>query len=45
MNHISLKIGVDVKYQLRLDVQHFLWPAYYNIIYTGPLSCIFGCKV
>ena len=29
------------KYQLRLDVQRFLWPAYYiYIIYAGPVSYI-----
>ena len=31
------------EYQLRLDVQRFLWPVCY-IIYTGPLSCILGCN-
>ena len=31
------------EYQLRLDVQRFLWPVYY-IIYAGPLSCILGVK-
>ena len=29
------------KYQLRLDVQHFLWPVYTTLYYyAGPLSCI-----
>ena len=31
------------EYQLRLDVQRFLWPAYYLFIlyYTGPVaSCV-----
>ena len=44
------------KYQLRLDVQRFLWPAYciyvgpsscisgVIIIYMDPLSCILGCN-
>ena len=37
------------KYQLRLDVQRFLWPVYYivilgYIIYAGPLSCLLGCN-
>ena len=31
------------EYQLRLDVQDFLWPVYY-INYAGPLSCILGCN-
>ena len=36
------------KYQLRLDVQRFLWPVYYiglfilYLYYVGPLSCILG---
>ena len=35
------------EYQLRLDVQRFLWPVYYIVIlycviYAGPLSCIMG---
>ena len=32
------------EYQLRLDVQCLLWPAYYinYLYYVGPLSCIFG---
>ena len=37
-----------MQYQLRLDVQRFLWPVYYIVIlcyiilfiYAGPLSCI-----
>ena len=37
------------EYQLRLDVQHFLWPVYYiilyYIIYAGPSSCILGCNI
>ena len=37
------------EYQLRLDVQRFLWPVYYIALiifyYTGPLSCILGCNV
>ena len=32
------------EYQLRLDVQCFLWPVYYLINYAGPLSCILGCN-
>ena len=37
------------EYQLRLDVQRFLWSVYYivilgYIIYVGPLSCILGCN-
>ena len=31
------------EYQLRLDIQHFLWPVYlYCYI---PLSCILGCNI
>ena len=33
------------KYQLGLDVQRFLWPVCYIILYyAGPLSCILGCN-
>ena len=34
------------EYQLRLDVQRFLWPAYYinYLYYVGTLSCILGCN-
>ena len=38
------------KYQLRLDVQRFLWSVYYIglyciiLYYAGPLSCILGCN-
>ena len=42
------KCTMPNEYQLRLDVQHFLWPVYYiglyYIIYGGPLSCILGCN-
>ena len=31
------------EYQLRLDVQHFLWPVYYIVILRGS-SCILGCN-
>ena len=37
------KVHAINKYQLRLDVQHFLWPVYL-FIYTGTLSCILGCN-
>ena len=43
------------EYQLRLDVQRFLWPVYYIsyiiliilllFIYAGPLSCNYMSKV
>ena len=37
------------EYQFRLDVQRFLWPAYYimlyYIIYADPLSYILGCNI
>ena len=35
------------KYQLRLDVQRFLWHVYYIncLYYMGPLSCILGCNM
>ena len=34
------------RYQLRLDVQRFLWPVYIVILYYlhGSLSCILGCN-
>ena len=37
------------KFQLKLDVQHFLWPVYYisyiiTLYYAGRLSCILGCN-
>ena len=36
------------EYQLRLDVQRFLWPVYYIAIhylyYAGPIFCILGCN-
>ena len=38
------------EYQLRLDVQRFLWPVYYIVrlyylCYAGPLSCILECNI
>ena len=33
------------EYQLRLDVQRFLWSVYYiGLYYAGPLSCILRCN-
>ena len=37
------KVHAINQYQLRLDVQHFLWPVYL-FIYTGSLSHILGCN-
>ena len=37
------KVHAINEYQLRLDVQHFLWPVYL-FIYTGSLSRILGCN-
>ena len=34
------------EYQLRLDVQHFLWSSVLFILYyAGPLFCILGCHI
>ena len=39
-------IPLSNEYQLRLDVQRFLWSVYYFVLYyAGSLSCILGCNI